>query len=155
MGVPAAVDPRTGAVLHPTTLAGWPVAAVTEAVAARWSLPLVVENDARAAALGECRSDEETLVYVTVATGIGCGIVVGGDVLRGAGGVAGDIGRACHRPRPGPAGGPPRLRPGGRGRGAHLTAPAPVGDTVPVDGAVWPALQQRGRLGTVTIAACS
>lgn len=97
VGVPAAVDPLTNAVLHPTTLAGWPADAVTEAAAARWDLPLVVENDARAAAVGECRSDEETLVYVKVATGIGCGIVVGGDVLRGAGGVAGDIGHVRAR----------------------------------------------------------
>jgi predicted NBD/HSP70 family sugar kinase len=104
VGVPAAVDPLTNAVLHPTTLAGWPADAVTGAVAERFDLPLVVENDARAAAMGECRSDEETLVYVKVATGIGCGIVVGGDVLRGAGGVAGDIGHVraasvAHPPR--------------------------------------------------------
>lgn len=116
VGVPAAVDPLTNAVLHPTTLAGWPADAVTEAVAARWDLPLVVENDARAAAVGECRSDEETLVYVKVATGIGCGIVVGGDVLRGAGGVAGDIGhvRAGAVSHP-PVDPPPLCRCGRRG----------------------------------------
>ncbi len=92
VGVPAATDPGTGSILHPTTLGGWPSEAVVAAVAARWDHPLVVENDARAAAVGECRSAEETLVYVKVATGIGCGIVVGGDVLRGASGVAGDLG---------------------------------------------------------------
>jgi predicted NBD/HSP70 family sugar kinase len=92
VGVPAATDRDTGSILHPTTLAGWPPEAVGEAVGARWDLPLVVENDARAAAVGECRTDAETLVYVKAATGIGCGIVVGGDVLRGASGVAGDLG---------------------------------------------------------------
>jgi predicted NBD/HSP70 family sugar kinase len=92
VGVPAATAPGNGAILHPTTLAGWPPEAVVAAVDARWDVPLVVENDARAAAVGECRSDEETLVHVKVATGIGCGIVVGGDVLRGASGVAGDLG---------------------------------------------------------------
>ena len=55
-------------------------------------MPLVVENDARAGAVGESRSDDETLVYVKIATGIGCGIVVGGEPLRGAGGLAGGIG---------------------------------------------------------------
>ena len=55
-------------------------------------MPFVVENDARAAALGERKSDAETLVYVKVATGIGCGIVVEGSILRGAHGAAGDIG---------------------------------------------------------------
>jgi predicted NBD/HSP70 family sugar kinase len=92
VGVPAAVDPGTGRVLHATTLAGWPPDAVVTAVGERFARPVVVENDARAAAVGECRSDTETLVVVKVATGIGCGIVVGGDVLRGAAGVAGDIG---------------------------------------------------------------
>lgn len=116
VGVPAAVDAASGAVLHPTTLADWPAAAVTDAVAARWSLPLVVENDARAAAVGECRSDEETLVYVKVATGIGCGIVVGGDVLRGAGGVAGDLGHVrAGVLSPPPSDPPPLCRCGRRG----------------------------------------
>jgi predicted NBD/HSP70 family sugar kinase len=92
VGVPAAVDPATGWILHPTTLEGWPAESAVDAVGARWDLPVVVENDARAAAVGESRTDEETLVHVKVATGIGCGIVVGADVLRGARGVAGDIG---------------------------------------------------------------
>lgn len=92
VGVPAAVDPASGWVLHPTSLPGWAPDAVVEAVRPRFARPVVVENDARAAAVGESRSDAETLVSVKVATGIGCGIVVGGDVLRGAGGVAGDIG---------------------------------------------------------------
>lgn len=92
VGIPAAVDPVTGHVLHATTLPGWAPDAVVEAVTNRFGRPVVVENDARAAAVGECRSDAETLVFVKVATGIGCGIVVGGDVLRGAAGVAGDIG---------------------------------------------------------------
>lgn len=92
IGVPAAVDPLTGWVLHPTTLPDWPPDAIATAVSARFDAPVVVENDARAAAVGEGRTTEETLVYVKVATGIGCGIVVGGDVLRGANGMAGDIG---------------------------------------------------------------
>jgi predicted NBD/HSP70 family sugar kinase len=101
VGVPAATEPGTGSILHPTTLAGWPPGAVVTAVGNRWDQPLVVENDARAAAVGEVRSDTETLVCVKVATGIGCGIVVGGDVLRGATGVAGDLGhvRAAGAPR--------------------------------------------------------
>lgn len=103
VGVPAAVDPHTGWVLHPTTLPGWEPDAVVTAVRSRFGRPVVVENDARAAAVGECRSDIETLVAVKVATGIGCGIVVGGDVLRGAAGVAGDIGHVrVAGPRPEP-----------------------------------------------------
>ena len=62
---------------------------------------MVVENDARAAAVGESRDPAETLVYVKLATGLGCGIVVDGEVLRGARGFAGDIGHVRGQP-PGP-----------------------------------------------------
>ncbi|MEU6701479.1 ROK family transcriptional regulator [Pseudonocardia sp. NPDC046786] len=92
IGIPAAVDPATGMVLPVTPLPGWAPGVVVATVGRRWGLPVVVENDARAAAVGESRSDDETLVAVKVATGIGCGIVVGGDVMRGAAGIAGDIG---------------------------------------------------------------
>lgn len=90
-GVPAAVDPVTGHFL-PTSPGGWPPDAVVRAAGGRWDVPLVVENDARAAAVGECHASGETLVRVKLATGLGCGIVVDGDVLRGARGIAGDIG---------------------------------------------------------------
>lgn len=92
IGVPAAVDPESGFVLHPPTMPGWAADAVVSAAAARFALPVVVENDARAGAVGERRFEEETLVFVKVATGIGCGIVVDGRPLRGAAGVAGDLG---------------------------------------------------------------
>lgn len=98
VGIPARVDPAKGFVLHPTTIPAWPPDAVVSAVAQRWDLPLVVENDARAGAVGESRSPAETLVYVKLSTGLGCGIVVDGDVLRGAGGIAGDIGHVRMTP---------------------------------------------------------
>ncbi|HYI33072.1 MAG TPA: ROK family transcriptional regulator [Glaciibacter sp.] len=92
VSLPSPVDPETGHVAHATTLPGWPIDAVTAAVSREWTEPVVVENDARAAALGERNTDEETLVYVKVASGIGCGTVVDGAILRGAHGAAGDIG---------------------------------------------------------------
>ncbi|MDP9887532.1 ROK family transcriptional regulator [Pseudarthrobacter enclensis] len=92
VSLPAPVEAGTGHVRHPTTLPGWAADSVVAAVNASWDLPLVVENDARAAGLGERRSDAETVVYVKVGTGIGCGIVVEGSILRGAHGAAGDIG---------------------------------------------------------------
>ncbi len=94
VGVPAAVDPATQGVLASPTMPGWAPAAVADAVADRFGAPVVVENDARAGAVGERRFAEETLVYVKVATGIGCGIVVAGEPLRGATGVAGDLGHS-------------------------------------------------------------
>ena len=92
VGVPASADPATGRLLSAAAMPGWRPDEIAAAVDARFGLPLVVENDARAGAVGESRSDEETLLYVKIATGIGCGVVVGGEPLSGAGGLAGGIG---------------------------------------------------------------
>lgn len=90
IAVPAPVDVRTGLLHGATTVPDWsPDAALT--AAARFGVPVVVENDGRAEALGESRPGE-TLVYAKVATGISCGVVVDRQVLGGARGVAGDIG---------------------------------------------------------------
>ncbi|TCO51962.1 glucokinase [Kribbella antiqua] len=65
-------------------------------VAETLKIPVVVENDANAAAWGEfafgAAKDVEHMVCVTVGTGIGGGIVIGGELLRGAHGVAAEIG---------------------------------------------------------------
>ena len=108
VGFPAPVDSTSGLVSHQTTIPGWAPDTVVTAVARRWTQPLVVENDARASAVGECRGDE-TLVYVKVATGIGCGIVTDGVLQRGAHGAAGDIGHIIMDP------GGPRCRCGRHG----------------------------------------
>ncbi len=62
----------------------------------RLSLPVVVENDANAAAWGEFRfgggEDVDDLLLVTVGTGVGGGVVLDGRLHRGAFGVGGEIG---------------------------------------------------------------
>jgi predicted NBD/HSP70 family sugar kinase len=103
VGVPASVDPATGRLESAEAMPGWGNDEVTSTVSNRFRVPVVVENDARAGAMGESRSDDETLVYVKIATGIGCGIVIGGEPLRGAAGLAGDIGHVrvgIHREAP-------------------------------------------------------
>jgi predicted NBD/HSP70 family sugar kinase len=108
VAVPAPVDVRTGLIRAATTIAAWPVDAVPAAVGRRFRVPVVVENDGRAEALGES-TPEETMVYAKVATGISCGIVADGRVLDGARGVAGDIGHILVDPDG------PRCRCGRRG----------------------------------------
>ncbi|MDX6264896.1 MAG: glucokinase [Kribbellaceae bacterium] len=65
-------------------------------VAAALAVPVVVENDANAAAWGEfafgAAKDVEHMVCVTVGTGIGGGVVIDGELLRGAHGVAAELG---------------------------------------------------------------
>ncbi|MHA7264419.1 ROK family transcriptional regulator [Arthrobacter sp. TMN-37] len=92
VSLPSPVEAATGHVVHSTTIPEWAPDAVVNAMSETWPVPLVIENDARTAALGERRTDTETLVYIKVATGIGCGIVVDGSILHGAHGAAGDIG---------------------------------------------------------------
>jgi glucokinase len=62
----------------------------------RIGLPLTVENDANAAALGEFRfgagSEVDHLVFVTLGTGIGGGVITHGVLLRGAQGSGGELG---------------------------------------------------------------
>ncbi len=69
---------------------------LAEAVSKRVDLPVVVENDANAAAWGEYRfgagEDTDDLLFVTVGTGVGGGIVHKGMVVRGGFGAAAEIG---------------------------------------------------------------
>ena len=57
-------------------------------------LPLYLENEANAAALGEATFGglSSSLAYLSLGVGVGCGIVIGGGVYRGQGGLAGEIG---------------------------------------------------------------
>ncbi len=96
IGCPGPLDPRTGIVLRAPNLPGWidvPLKAVLEGLV---SMPVVVENDANAAALGEswlgAGEGASSLVLITLGTGIGGGIVLGGRIWRGALGFAGEIG---------------------------------------------------------------
>jgi glucokinase len=69
---------------------------VRDRVAAATGLPVVVENDANAAAWGEFRygaaEDVDDMICVTVGTGIGGGLVLDGSIYRGAHGVGAELG---------------------------------------------------------------
>ena len=97
VGVGAAgyVDADRSRVLASPNLA-WREEPLRDAVRARVGLPVVVENDANAAAWAEYRFGAgrgvEHLVLVTVGTGIGGGIVLGGQLYRGRFGIAAEFG---------------------------------------------------------------
>src|SRR4051794_24778877 len=80
------VDAAKGLVLFAPNLA-WRDEPLRDDLAARISLPVVIENDANAAAWGEFKfgaaRDVDDAVLVTVGTGLGGGIVVDGRLLRG------------------------------------------------------------------------
>lgn len=81
---------------------GWEDFPLVERIAARWGHPVAMENDANAAALGEARFGAgrgyHTILYVTVSTGIGAGIVVEDKLYRGSRGLSGEIGHTIVLP---------------------------------------------------------
>jgi glucokinase len=95
-GVPGPIDPAAGVVDHPPNLRGWGRVAIRDLLARALDAPVVIENDANAAAYGEWRAGAgrgaRDLVYVTISTGIGGGLILGGRLHRGAAGTAGEIG---------------------------------------------------------------
>lgn len=95
IGVPGPVEHSTGTVVRPPIMPGWDGYVVPEFFAERYPVPTLVDNDVNLAALGEywARNDDtEHILYIKISTGIGCGIVSGGRLHRGAQGAAGDIG---------------------------------------------------------------
>jgi glucokinase len=95
IGAAGFVDADRARVIFAPNLS-WRDEPLRDEVAARIGLPVVVENDANAAAWAEYRfgagQGVSHLVVVTVGTGIGGGIVLGGQLYRGAGGVGAEIG---------------------------------------------------------------
>jgi predicted NBD/HSP70 family sugar kinase len=94
IGVPGPVEASTGTVVRPPIMRGWDGTCVPDFFTGRYAAPVLVDNDVNMMALGEYGHRPATahLLYVKVGTGIGCGIVSGGVVHRGATGAAGDIG---------------------------------------------------------------
>jgi glucokinase len=96
VGICGLVNSQTGEVSRSIAL-GWPgPVALRDRLAARTGCRVFVDNDVNAGALGEQRwgagAGFEHFVYVSVGTGIGAGIVIGGRLHPGASGAAGEIG---------------------------------------------------------------
>jgi predicted NBD/HSP70 family sugar kinase len=96
VGVPSPVDPRRPDTLSELVLPAWRGVGVKAGLEARYRVPVLVDNDANLGALAESfwgRSrDVSESCFVKVATGIGSGHIIRGQIYRGASGVAGEIG---------------------------------------------------------------
>ncbi len=102
ISAPGPLDGATGTILHIPTLSGWedfPLRAHLEAATGH---RVVLENDGIAAAYGEWRHGAgqglHHLVYVTVSTGIGGGVIADGRILHGRRGMAGHVGHFSMAP---------------------------------------------------------
>ena len=98
IGIPGRVDPGSGVVRHAVNLEiGDEPLDMLRRVRQGHGVPVFLENDVNAAALGAyelARHDRpiDSLAYISVGTGIGAGIVLGGRIYRGHHGVVGEIG---------------------------------------------------------------
>src|SRR5437588_2952514 len=96
IAVPGPLDYRTGVIFTPPNLAGWDGVPLRDLFTEQFHIPVFVENDAHTAGLGEymfgAGRGNRYMVYLTISTGIGGGIIIDGKILEGANGTAGELG---------------------------------------------------------------
>lgn len=100
MGSPGPINLRTGVLGLLPNLPGWDNFPLRDALASETSLPVILESDANAAAiaewkLGAGRSTElDTMVMITLGTGVGSGLILEGKVWHGMFGMGGELGHS-------------------------------------------------------------
>lgn len=95
VSLPGPIDPVSGRPSEPPIMPGWDGYPVAEYLEQGFGVTALVENDANAMALGVQRwshPEAAALLLIKAGTGIGSGLVVGGELYRGVDGGAGDIG---------------------------------------------------------------
>src|SRR5450432_3264833 len=96
IGAPGPLNARAGIVFDPPNLPGWNNVPLRDLFISEFSIPISVENDANAGALGEymfgAGQNCTNMVYLTISTGIGGGVISEGKILDGATGTAGELG---------------------------------------------------------------
>jgi glucokinase len=96
VGCGGPLDRARGLILSPPNLPGWDEFPIIEIVEKDLGAPALLDNDANAAALGEHSRGAgrglQDLVYITISTGIGGGIITKGEIIHGVGDAAGEVG---------------------------------------------------------------
>jgi glucokinase len=102
IGCAGPVNPKRGTIHNPYTLPGWDGADLVTPLRDGFQVPVWLENDADAAALGEFHfgagRGASPLVMVTLGTGIGGAVLVNGQIYRGANGEHPELGHIPIRP---------------------------------------------------------
>ena len=95
IGAPGPLDTVRGIILDPPNLPGWQNFPLVETLATQIGVPIKLENDANAGALGEAifgtGRNHESVFYLTISTGIGAGLVIDGRIFQGFRGMAGEV----------------------------------------------------------------
>jgi glucokinase len=96
IGAPGPLDPTTGSILAAPNLPGWINVPLRNLISARFGKRTFLGNDANLAGLAEATYGAargvSDVVYLTISTGIGSGIIVGGRLLLGSRGLAAEAG---------------------------------------------------------------
>jgi glucokinase len=96
VGIPAIVDVKQGVIFSFSALKGWSSVPFGPMLCRELKCPVTVENDTNLAAQGEYHrgavQGERNFVFITIGDGVGAGIFLDGDIYRGAGWSAGEIG---------------------------------------------------------------
>ncbi|MEZ5426967.1 MAG: ROK family protein [Pyrinomonadaceae bacterium] len=99
---PGPIDIERGLVLSPTNLPNWDEFPIVELVEKKLGVPVIFDNDANAAALGEYFEGAgrgfRDIFYVTISTGIGGAIILDGQLYHGVGAGAGEFGHSIVDP---------------------------------------------------------
>jgi glucokinase len=96
IGFPGPLNAEAGTIFNPPNLCGWDNVPLRAILEKELKVPVAIENDANAAALGEwwkgAGSGTGSLFCITLGTGVGGGIILDGKVWHGASSIAGEIG---------------------------------------------------------------
>jgi len=102
VATPGPTDPHAGVVLEAPNIPGWLDLPLRDHLQDRFPAPVAIGNDANLAALGECRfgagQGHQNLIYITISTGIGGGVLMDGRMLLGARGLAAELGHVTVLP---------------------------------------------------------
>ena len=96
IGVPGAVNYPKGSIYFLPNLPGWTDFPIRDFFMSKYNIPVMLNNDANAAALAEYTFGNgrgiKNMIFLTVSTGIGAGLIVEGNLVNGAWGTAGEVG---------------------------------------------------------------
>jgi glucokinase len=108
IGVPGIIDMQTGLLRESPNLPGWADYPVRSEIERRLNTMVILENDANVAAFGEkwlgAAREHDDMAMLTLGTGVGGGLVLGGKIWHGMNGMAGEFGHTTVEPEGHPCG---------------------------------------------------
>lgn len=102
MAAPGPINPQLGVIYYAPNIPGWEKLPLAQILQERFGVPVLLGNDANLAALGEWRygagKGHHDLLYMTISTGIGGGVICDDRLLLGAHGLAAELGHVTVLP---------------------------------------------------------